>query len=124
MTPSPPTPQGDAPSARALALQVLLDCRQRGAFVQEVLDRHLLCLGAAWKGIKLPGLGWKELERDLLKAQPHLHGLLAYVLGHRSLHLQRRGDAEAYFATARDAMPGETPLRRLSQAELDRLKAK
>ena len=30
-----------SPSARALALQVLLDCQTRNAFVQEILDQHL-----------------------------------------------------------------------------------
>ncbi len=33
------SPQGD--SARALALRILLECRKRTAFVQDVLDRHL-----------------------------------------------------------------------------------
>jgi 16S rRNA (cytosine967-C5)-methyltransferase len=39
----PETPQFTGPrhDARSLALQVLLDCRQHDAFVQEVLDRHL-----------------------------------------------------------------------------------
>jgi 16S rRNA (cytosine967-C5)-methyltransferase len=34
-------PTAGPPSARAVALQVLLDCRKHEGFVQEVLDRHL-----------------------------------------------------------------------------------
>src|SRR5262249_32712814 len=41
MTSPFPTLQSDNPSARALALQILLDCHQRNAFVQEILDQHL-----------------------------------------------------------------------------------
>ena len=41
MTSPVPTLHGDNPSARALALQILLDCHKRNAFVQEVLDTHL-----------------------------------------------------------------------------------
>jgi 16S rRNA (cytosine967-C5)-methyltransferase len=33
--------RGGRPNARSVALQVLLDCRQRDAFVQELLDRNL-----------------------------------------------------------------------------------
>jgi 16S rRNA (cytosine967-C5)-methyltransferase len=33
--------RGPRPSARSLALQVLLDCARHEAFIQEVLDRHL-----------------------------------------------------------------------------------
>jgi 16S rRNA (cytosine967-C5)-methyltransferase len=41
MTTSPPTLHSDNPSARALALQILLDVHNCNAFVQEILDRHL-----------------------------------------------------------------------------------
>src|SRR5262245_6376508 len=41
MKPSPPQFAGTPPTARTLALQVLLDCRRHDAFVQELLDQHL-----------------------------------------------------------------------------------
>jgi 16S rRNA (cytosine967-C5)-methyltransferase len=41
MTPRVPRFAGRQHTARSLALQVLLDCRQGDGFVQEVLDRHL-----------------------------------------------------------------------------------
>jgi len=41
MKPLPPRFVGRQPSARSLALQVLLDCRRHDAFIHEVLDRHL-----------------------------------------------------------------------------------
>lgn len=36
-----PSFRGKQPSARSLALQILLDCRKHDAFVQEILDRQL-----------------------------------------------------------------------------------
>ena len=41
MTAPVPSLRSDSPSARAVALQVLLDCQTRSAFVQEILDRAL-----------------------------------------------------------------------------------
>ena len=41
MKPSAPTFRGRQHTARSLALQVLLQCREQDAFVQEILDRHL-----------------------------------------------------------------------------------
>lgn len=41
MKPALPTFRGHNHNARSLALQVLLDCRKRNAFVQEILDRRL-----------------------------------------------------------------------------------
>src|SRR5262249_41902980 len=41
MTTSPPTLHSDNPSARALALQILLDLHNRNAFLSEILHRHL-----------------------------------------------------------------------------------
>ena len=42
MNPTPLSPlTRDNPSARAVALKVLLDCQTRQAFVQEILDEHL-----------------------------------------------------------------------------------
>src|SRR5947209_10895408 len=41
MKPLPPRFVGQQPSARSLALQALLDCRRRDAFIHEILDRHL-----------------------------------------------------------------------------------
>jgi serine/threonine protein kinase/tetratricopeptide (TPR) repeat protein len=87
-------------------------------------DSDLISLGAAWKGINLGGLGWKSLEAKVLKSQPQLRGPLAYLLGHRSLQKKRQAEARTYFTTAHEAQPENAVLRRLAQAELDRLKAK
>jgi hypothetical protein len=52
-------------------------------------------------------------------------GPLAYVLGHRYLRIfKKQGAAVSFFRTAlADAPPG-SPLKRLAQAELNRLKAR
>lgn len=41
MKPRPPHFTGPRPTARSLALEVLLECRRHDAFVQEILDHHL-----------------------------------------------------------------------------------
>jgi tetratricopeptide (TPR) repeat protein len=68
----------------------------------------------------MQGFGdWPKVSRSL---DPSLRGPLAYVLGHRYLHvLKKPKEALGLFGTARDdALPG-TPLRRLAQVEWDRL---
>ena len=41
MKPSAPTFGGRQHTARSLALQILLQCREQDAFIQEILDRQL-----------------------------------------------------------------------------------
>jgi hypothetical protein len=68
-------------------------------------------------------LGWQGVAGTL---DPSVRGPLAYVLGHRYLRVLNRPAKEAvpFFRTARDDAPPDSPLRRLAQAELDRLKTK
>jgi serine/threonine protein kinase len=94
------------------------------AFKNGILkERHLFSLGAAWKGVNFAGMGWKDVDKAVLQAQPHLRGPLAYVLGHKSLQHRhkRRADAVTYFKIAFETGKGNTELRRLAQTELDRI---
>jgi tetratricopeptide (TPR) repeat protein len=72
----------------------------------------------AWMGTS-GVLGWSGLARTL---DPSSRGPLAYVYGHRFLRLKKPAEAADLFRTAvKDAPPG-SPLRRLAEAELERLK--
>jgi serine/threonine protein kinase len=94
----------------------------RAAWVNETLTQsHLVSLGYAWKGLDF---GWTAVDGAVLKAQPQLRGPLAYLVGHRRLAQKQRAAAVRFFTIARDTAATDTPLRRLAQAELDRLKAK
>jgi hypothetical protein len=80
---------------------------------------QLIQIGLTWKGTT-SYLGWAGVSPNL---DPALRGPSAYIFGHRYLRLNRRQEALALFRTAlADAPPGSS-LRRLAQAELDRLKA-
>ncbi|MBM4034856.1 MAG: serine/threonine protein kinase [Planctomycetes bacterium] len=73
-----------------------------------------------WKGTT-NFLGWAGLAPSL---EPKSRGPLAYLLGRRYLRLGKPKEAADFFRTAlADAAP-DSPLRRLAQAELDRLKTK
>ncbi len=88
------------------------------AYANGTLKRSdLMALGGAW----ILGFGWEKLDKDVLRSQPHLRGPLAYLLGHRWGKNAAR--AATYFTIARDSQPDNAVLRRLAQAELDRLKA-
>jgi serine/threonine protein kinase/tetratricopeptide (TPR) repeat protein len=91
---------------------------------RKITNGQFIALGFAWKGISLPGLGWDAADNASLKEQPALRGPLAYVVGLRAVRQNRPGDARPLFVIARDALPGNTPLRKLAQAEIDRLPAK
>jgi len=80
---------------------------------------HLLQLGVAWRG-QAGVLGWEGVKGSLPE---QIRGPLAYFLGCRYARvLNRPKDAEKMFQTAHaDAKP-DSPLRKLAQAELDRLK--
>jgi len=105
---------------------------------QETLIRQMLeHLGAARAAGKLPAarivqllltwqgatglLGWGGLAGSL---EPPLRGPLAYWLGFRYLRLGKPQEAVSLFRTAVADAPPDSPLRRLAQAELDRLKAR
>jgi tetratricopeptide (TPR) repeat protein/predicted Ser/Thr protein kinase len=68
----------------------------------------------------LPGFGWKKVADSL---GPSIRGPMAYVFGQRYLRLHKPKEAAEFFRAARDPAPADSPLRRLAQAELDRLKA-
>ena len=74
----------------------------------------------AWKGTTSV-LGWGGLQGSLT---PELRGPLAYVLGHRYLFLKKKPEAIELFRTALKDASADSPLRRLAQAELDRLSGK
>ena len=84
---------------------------------------HLLQMGLTWKGTT-NFLGWGGLSPSLAK-QPSLRGPLAYVMGQRLLRLgQAPAQAVPLFRTALGDAPEGSPLRRLAEAELQRLQAK
>ncbi len=90
-------------------------------FIQGKLGKtQLVQLGLAWHG-SAGGLGWGAVARVLPPAQ---RGPLAHVLGHRYLRLKRPKDAETFFGTALADASANPPLKKLAQAELDRLKGK
>lgn len=71
----------------------------------------------AWKGIS-NFLGWGGVAPSL---QPGLRGKLAYIMGHRYLRLGKPDDAKTFFQTAIGDAPKDSPLRQLSQQDLDSL---
>jgi serine/threonine-protein kinase len=78
-----------------------------------------LKLALAWKGYT-NAFGWKGLAPTL---EPSFRGPLAYVLGHRyEKVLKKPEDVVPFFRTARDDAAADSPLRRLAEAELERLK--
>jgi hypothetical protein len=75
----------------------------------------------AFKAYNLLGAPrWQDLARKL---DPRLRGPVAYLFGHRFLLLRKPGDARAMFRHAVAEAPAGSELRRLAQAELDRLPA-
>jgi tetratricopeptide (TPR) repeat protein len=81
---------------------------------------QMLQLLLTWKG-SMDFLGWKTLAPTLA---PGLRGPVAYVCGRRYLRLNRPQDAATLFRVALADAPADSSLRRLAQAELDRLPAK
>ena len=84
-------------------------------------DTQVLQLVYAWSGAfgGTGPLGWGAVA-PMLPAE--VRGPLAYVLGNRLVQKKMPSDAEALFRTALGDAPADSPLRRLAQAELDRLK--
>ncbi len=80
---------------------------------------HLVALGYAWKG-NAGAWGWKGIADKL---GPKLRGPAAYLIGQRYLQvLKKPKEARAFFETARREAPADSALRRLAQAEIERLK--
>ncbi len=77
-------------------------------------------MALTWKGIT-GALGWGALSAKLPE---ELRGPLAYVFGQRMLQKQNPQAARTFFEAARNGAAAESALRRLAQAELDRLPAK
>jgi tRNA A-37 threonylcarbamoyl transferase component Bud32 len=80
-----------------------------------------LQLGLAWKKGITGLLGWASVAPSL---PAEVRGPLAYAFGHRLLRLKMPREAEDLFRSALADAPRDSPLRRLAQAELDRLKPK
>jgi hypothetical protein len=85
------------------------------------MDLGLLYM-MGWKGT----IGAPNVDSTLLKKKfVRMRGPLAYVLGLHALRqpqAPQRAEAAGYFAIARDAAAKDDRLRRLAEAELDRLK--
>jgi predicted Ser/Thr protein kinase len=83
-----------------------------------VKEGQVVLLGAAWKGVT-GVFGWAGVRGSLA---PELRGPIAYVLGHRYLFRKNPADAKKFFEQARSEAAKDSPLQRLSQSELDKLK--
>jgi hypothetical protein len=99
-----------------LAQNLILSYSERHSFTEAQAFQGIL----AWSGTTNL-LGWSGLAAGLT---PSVRGPLAYVMGHRYLRLKRSADAANLFRTALRDSTADSALRRLTQAELDRLKAK
>ncbi len=82
--------------------------------------RHLFPLGMAWKG-STGSFGWAGVAPHL---EPSLRAPFAYVLGHRYLKLGKQKEALDFFQTASKDAPADSQLRKLAQAEIERLDRK
>jgi tRNA A-37 threonylcarbamoyl transferase component Bud32 len=87
----------------------------------KVREHQLLIYVSVWQGVDLPGFGWANLAPEL---DPAIRGPLAYFLGRKQASANRTDAALRFFRSARDDAPADSPLRRLAQAEIDRLSAK
>jgi serine/threonine protein kinase len=90
--------------------------------VEAILDRKLsqnqmIQLGLTYKGTT-GFLGWGGVAPTL---DPRYRGPVAYLLGLRFVALNNAAEAANFFRTAVKDAPAESRLRRLAQAELDRL---
>ena len=89
-------------------------------FAGEINKTHILQLALAYKGTT-NFLGWGGVAPKL---QPKQRAPIAYLLGHRSIRLDRPADALMYFRTAVADAPAETPLGRLAREELKKMEKK
>jgi len=83
----------------------------------KMTTKQVLPLLMTWKGVT-NFLGWGAVRGAL---EPQIRGPLAYVAGHRYLRLKKRKEAVGFFRTALADAPPDSALRRLAQAELERL---
>jgi len=84
---------------------------------------HLGTLQLTWERGSTGFLGWTTSQKNL---DPKVRGQVAYLLGHRFLHLPGKTpkDAIPFFKQALQDAAHHPTLQRLAQAELDRLKSK
>jgi len=88
-------------------------------FNGQLTASQLFSLGLAWKG-QTGFLGWDGVKGSL---PANIRGPLAYVLGQRYVRvLKKPADAAKLFQTARDEAELGSPLRKLAEEELARLK--
>jgi tetratricopeptide (TPR) repeat protein len=80
---------------------------------------QMVQLGMTWEGVPGP-FSWQGVAPTL---DADLRGPIAYVMGHRHLHLERPEDAAKFFQTALDDAQAGSALEKLAKAELEHLKA-
>jgi hypothetical protein len=91
-----------------------------GTFKGQATEPLLLEFLLTWEDADF-GVSWPLLAAVL---DPPVRGPLAYVLGHRYLVLKKPARAAVFFNTAREDAPADSVLRRLAQAEIERMKMK
>jgi tetratricopeptide (TPR) repeat protein len=80
---------------------------------------QMVQLGMTWEGVPGP-FSWEGVAPTL---DANLRGPIAYVMGHRHLHLERPEDAAKFFQIALDDAETGSALEELAKTELERLKA-
>jgi hypothetical protein len=109
---------GDLTAEQEELLWGLAQAVQTAAAARELGWVELTALATTAKGT--PFL-WEGVKGKL---GPSLRGPFAYVFGRVYLRKDRPKEAEAFFRTARDGADPASPLYRLANAELERLKGR
>ncbi len=91
-----------------------------GVVTGRLRKTQVIQIGLAYKGVS-GALGWEGVAPTL---EPGLRGKVAYLLGLRYTRLNRSREAQACFQTAVAVASANSILRRLAQAELDRVSPK
>jgi tetratricopeptide (TPR) repeat protein/predicted Ser/Thr protein kinase len=107
---------GDLPAEQEQLLWDLANALLDATMSGKLGTVEMTTLAMTVKGVPL---GWPAV-RD--KLAPPVRGPLAYVFGRLYLRKDRPKEAEAYFRTACDCADPASPLYRLANAELERLK--
>jgi tetratricopeptide (TPR) repeat protein len=90
-----------------------------GVFTEKISKTQAMQIALTWQSGVMNFLGWGGVQARL---DPATRGPMAYTIGLRMLRQKKLDEAGHLFRTAAaDAAPGST-LRRLAQAEVDRLK--
>jgi tetratricopeptide (TPR) repeat protein len=114
-------PSGPLPKEQDDLVWQLIQDSYTAYLDQRLTEPNLLALAFLLKGNSVFGPSWDDVAKAL---PPSLPGPLAYIFGQRRLRQQRPEEAVKFFQDARDRAPADAPLRRLAQAELERLGSK